>query len=151
MPVRGGAAAGRASDSNAAARRWRAPEPGNASRKGEGNMKVTNIRPFRIAVPQVMIDDLGARLAATRWPEKETVDDWDQGVPLAYAQELAAYWRDRHDWRRVEARLKALPNFLATVDGLDIHFLHIPSANPAARPLILTHGWPGSGLGAGRA
>src|SRR3546814_9403593 len=65
-------------------------------------MKVTNIRPFRIAVPQVMIDDLGARLAATRWPEKETVDDWDQGVPLAYAQELAAYWRDRHDWRSEE-------------------------------------------------
>src|SRR3546814_14636388 len=109
-------------------------------------MKVTNIRPFRIAVPQVMIDDLGARLAATRWPEKETVDDWDQGVPLAYAQELAAYWRDRPDWRRVEARLNALPNFLATVDGLDIHFLHIPSANPAARPTILTQGLQGSVL-----
>src|SRR3546814_16619746 len=103
-------------------------------------MKVTNIRPFRIAVPQVMIDDLGARLAATRWPEKETVDDWDQGVPLAYAQELAAYWRDRHDWRRVEARLNALPNFLATVDGLDIIFLHIPSANPAAQHLTLPPG-----------
>src|SRR3546814_19301304 len=91
-----------------------------------------------------MIDDLGARLAATRWPEKETVDDWDQGVPLAYAQELAAYWRDRHDWRRVEARLNALPNFLAPVDGLGLPFPHIPSANPAARPLILTPGWPGS-------
>src|SRR3546814_11427186 len=97
-------------------------------------MKVTNIRPFRIAVPQVMIDDLGARLAATRWPEKETVDDWDQGVPLAYAQELAAYWRARHDWRRGEQRLNWLPNFLAHVGGSDIHFLLIPSAHPLARP-----------------
>src|SRR3546814_10844150 len=125
MPVRGGAAAGRASDSNAAARRWRAPEPGNASRKGEGNMKVTNIRPFRIAVPQVMIDDLGARLAATRWPEKETVDDWDPGVQLAYAQELAAYWRDRNEWRRVEVRLNGMTKFLDTVGGLENHFLPI--------------------------
>src|SRR3546814_14685055 len=111
MPVRGGAAAGRASDSNAAARRRRAPEPGNASRKGEGNMKVTNIRPFRIAVQQVMIDDLGASLAAKRWPEKETVADWDPGLPLAYAQALDAYWRQRQAWRRVAARPKALPLF----------------------------------------
>src|SRR3546814_18314670 len=108
-------------------------------------MKVTNIRPFRIAVPQVMIDDLGARLAATRWPEKETVDDWDQGVPLAYAQELAAYWRDRPDWRRVEARLNALPNFLAPVGGPEIHFPPIPSATPAARPPTPTPGHPGHG------
>src|SRR3546814_18258911 len=99
-------------------------------------MKVTNIRPFRIAVPQVMIDDLGARLAATRWPEQETVDDWDQGVPLAYAQELAAYWRDRPDWRRDEARLNALPNFLGQIAGLDIHFLHIRSTNPADRKSV---------------
>ena len=68
-------------------------------------MQVTNIRPFTAAVPQAALDDLKDRLAQTRWPEKETVDDWDQGVPLAYAQELAAYWRDHHDWRRVEARL----------------------------------------------
>ncbi|KTE76359.1 epoxide hydrolase family protein [Sphingopyxis sp. A083] len=109
-------------------------------------MKVENIRAFRAEVPQAAIDDLKDRLARTRWPEKETVDDWDQGVPLAYAQELAAYWRDDYDWRTVEARLNALPNFLATVDGLDIHFLHIRSDNPAARPLVLTHGWPGSVL-----
>ncbi|KAB2857317.1 MAG: epoxide hydrolase 1, partial [Sphingopyxis terrae] len=109
-------------------------------------MKVENIRAFRAEVPQAAIDDLKDRLARTRWPEKETVDDWDQGVPLAYAQELAAYWREGYDWRTVEARLNALPNFLATVDGLDIHFLHIRSDNPAARPLVLTHGWPGSVL-----
>lgn len=109
-------------------------------------MKVENIRAFRAEVPQAAIDDLKDRLARTRWPEKETVDDWDQGVPLAYAQELAAYWREGYDWRTVEARLNALPNFLATVDGLDIHFLHIRSSNPAARPLVLTHGWPGSVL-----
>lgn len=109
-------------------------------------MQVANIRPFTVAVPQAALDDLKARLALTRWPEKETVDDWDQGVPLAYAQDLAAWWRDHYDWRSVEARLNALPNFLATIDGLDIHFLHARSANPAARPLVLTHGWPGSVL-----
>ena len=109
-------------------------------------MQVDHIRPFTVAVPQAALDDLKARLANTRWPEKETVGDWEQGVPLAYAQELAAYWRDDYDWRVVEARLNALPNFLATIDGLDIHFLHIRSANPGARPLVLTHGWPGSVL-----
>jgi len=109
-------------------------------------MQVDNIRSFAIAVPQAALDDLKDRLARTRWPEKETVDDWDQGIPLAYAQELAAYWRDDYDWRRVEAQLNAWPNHLATIDGLDIHFLHIRSANPAARPLVLTHGWPGSVL-----
>ena len=109
-------------------------------------MQADNIRAFTIKVPQAALDDLKGRLARTRWPEKETVDDWDQGVPLAYAQELAAYWRDDYDWRRVEARLDAQPNYLATVDGLDIHFLHVRSANPDARPLVLTHGWPGSVL-----
>ncbi len=101
-------------------------------------------RPFTIDVPQAALDDLKARLANTRWPEKETVDDWDQGVPLAYAQELAAYWRDGYDWRPVEARLNAWPNYLVEIDGLDIHYLHIRSDNPEARPLVLTHGWPGS-------
>ncbi|GAA0866807.1 alpha/beta fold hydrolase [Sphingopyxis soli] len=109
-------------------------------------MDVAGIRAFTIDVPQAALDDLRDRLARTRWPDKETVDDWDQGVPLAYAQELAAYWQDRYDWRAVETRLNSYPNFLATVDGLDIHFLHIRSANPAARPLVLTHGWPGSVL-----
>ena len=109
-------------------------------------MQVDNIRAFTIDVPQTALEDLKARLALARWPEKETVDDWGQGIPLAYAQELADYWRDEYDWRAVEARLNGLPNYLATVGGLDIHFLHIRSANPAARPLVLTHGWPGSVL-----
>jgi len=109
-------------------------------------MDVANIRSFTIDVPKSALDDLKDRLARTRWPEKETVDDWDQGIPLAYAQELAAYWRDEYDWRKVEARLNALPNYLVTIDGLDIHFLHVRSTNPAARPLVLTHGWPGSVL-----
>ena len=107
-------------------------------------MNVDNIRPFRVEVPQDALDDLRDRLARTRWPEKETVDDWDQGIPLAYARELATYWRDEYDWRQIEARLNTWPNFLAAVDGLDIHFLHIRSDNVAARPLVLTHGWPGS-------
>lgn len=107
-------------------------------------MNVENIRPFRVEVPQDALDDLRDRLARTRWPEKETVDDWDQGIPLAYARELATYWRDDYDWRQIEARLNTWPNYLAAVDGLDIHFLHIRSDNPAARPLVLTHGWPGS-------
>lgn len=109
-------------------------------------LDVKSPRPFTVDVPQAALDDLKARLANARWPEKETVDDWDQGVPLAYAQELAAYWAREYDWRGIEARLNAHPNFLATIDGLDIHFLHIRSSNPAARPLILTHGWPGSVL-----
>lgn len=103
-------------------------------------------RPHSVAIGQSQLDDLKARLALTRWPEKETVDDWDQGVPLTYAQDLAAYWANGYDWRRCEAALNAHPNYLIEIDGLDIHFLHIRSANPAARPLILTHGWPGSVL-----
>jgi epoxide hydrolase len=103
-------------------------------------------RPFTIDIPQSQIDDLKARLALTRYPEKEIVDDWDQGIPLAYVQEVAAYWATDYDWRRCEAWLNSLPNFLIEVDGLDIHFIHIRSVNPAARPLILTHGWPGSVL-----
>ncbi|UNU44579.1 epoxide hydrolase [Sphingopyxis sp. YF1] len=107
-------------------------------------MNVEDLRPFTVEVSQAALDDLKARLANTRWPEKETVDDWDQGLPLAYAQDLATYWRGGYDWRRIEARLNAWPNYLATIDDLDIHFLHIRSASPAARPLVLTHGWPGS-------
>ena len=106
----------------------------------------TSPRPLTIDIPQSQLDDLKTRLALTRWPEKETVDDWDQGMPLAYARELAAYWAEQYDWRRCEAALNAWPNYLIEIDGLDIHFLHVRSANPAARPLILTHGWPGSVL-----
>ena len=103
-------------------------------------------RPFTIDIRQSPLDDLKARLALTRYPEKEIVEDWDQGIPLTYVQEVAAYWAKDYDWRRCEAALNAMPNFLIEIDGLDIHFIHIRSTNPNARPIILTHGWPGSVL-----
>ncbi len=105
---------------------------------------MTQIRPFTLAIPQDQIDDLHRRLDATRWPETETVDDWSQGTPLAVLQDLAAYWRESYDWRVCEARLNGLGQSVTEIDGLDIHFLHIRSAEPAAIPLLLTHGWPGS-------
>jgi pimeloyl-ACP methyl ester carboxylesterase len=102
------------------------------------------IRPFRIDVSQDAIDDLRRRLAATRWPERETVIDDSQGVPLALMQEIARYWATDYDWRRCEATLNALPQFMTEVDGLDIHFIHVRSPHDDALPLIVTHGWPGS-------
>ena len=102
--------------------------------------------PFRVDVPEQALDDLRRRLAATRWPEAETVDDWSQGVPLAYLQELCAHWRDAYDWRVVERRLNALPQLRANLDGLWIHALHVRSPHDDALPLVLTHGWPGSVL-----
>jgi epoxide hydrolase len=105
-----------------------------------------DIRPFTIEIPQAQLDDLQARLALTRLPQKELVDDWDQGIPLAYVKDLLAYWQTDYDWRRCEAQLNVFPQFKAEIDGLDIHFLHVKSANPDARPLIMTHGWPGSVL-----
>ena len=105
---------------------------------------MTTITPFRIAIPDADIDDLRRRLAGTRFPEKETPDDWSQGVPLAYVRELATYWEKQYDWRRAEARINGFPQFKTTVDGLDIHFLHVRSPHENALPLVLTHGWPGS-------
>jgi pimeloyl-ACP methyl ester carboxylesterase len=102
------------------------------------------VTPFRISVPQTDIDDLRRRLAATRWPEKETAEGWSQGVPLAKAQTLVAYWREHHDWRRFEKRVAAYPQFRTRIDGLGIHFLHVRSVHANALPIILTHGWPGS-------
>jgi Epoxide hydrolase N terminus len=102
------------------------------------------IRPFRINVPDEALVDLRRRLAATRWPEKETVADESQGVPLATLQELVRYWQTDYDWRKVEARLNALPQFITEIDGLDIHFIHVRSKHENALPLIVTHGWPGS-------
>jgi pimeloyl-ACP methyl ester carboxylesterase len=104
----------------------------------------TPVRPFTVAFPDEAIDDLRRRIAATRWPDRETVDDDSQGVPLAMMQELARYWGTDYDWRSCESRLNALPNFLTEIDGLDIHFLHIRSPHEDALPLIVTHGWPGS-------
>ena len=102
------------------------------------------IEPFEIQVSDAELSDLKERLARTRWPEAETVSDWSQGIPLAYVQELCAYWRDGYDWRAVEARINALPQFVTTIDGVDVHFLHVRSPQEDAKPLVLTHGWPGS-------
>lgn len=100
--------------------------------------------PFEVDIPDADLDDLRRRLAATRWPDREPVDDWSQGVPLEYLQSVCDYWRDTYDWRICEARLNALPQFRTTIDGVDIHFLHVRSPEADATPLVLTHGWPGS-------
>ena len=102
------------------------------------------IRPFRVEVAQAEIDDLRRRIQATRWPEKETVADHSQGVPSATAKELARYWATDYDFRRFEARLNAVPQFMTEIDGLDIHFIHVKSRHDDALPVIITHGWPGS-------
>ena len=105
---------------------------------------MAELRPFRIAVPDEDLADLRERLHRTRWPDRECVDDWTQGVPLDYARDLAAYWAQDYDWREREARLNTFDQFVTEIDGLDIHFIHERSANPDALPLIITHGWPGS-------
>jgi pimeloyl-ACP methyl ester carboxylesterase len=102
------------------------------------------IEPFSVRIPQSEIDDLRARLGKARWPEKEPVDDWSQGVPISKLRALCDYWAKDYDWRRCEARLNAFPNFRTTIDGLSIHFIHRRSSRPDALPLIITHGWPGS-------
>jgi pimeloyl-ACP methyl ester carboxylesterase len=102
------------------------------------------IRPFRIAIPDDTLDDLRMRLRGTRWPEQETVDDWSQGVPLAWLREVCAYWGTGYDWRAREAALNRFPQHLTEIDGLDIHFIHARSPHADAMPLLVTHGWPGS-------
>ncbi len=101
-------------------------------------------RPFTFHASQTALDELRRRIAATRWPEKETVADSSQGVPLATMQELARYWATDYDWHKAEAKLNALPQFITVIDGLDIHFIHVRSKHPNALPLVITHGWPGS-------
>ena len=103
-----------------------------------------SIRPFQIKFPEAAIVDLRRRVAATNWPERELVTDATQGVQLATMRALADYWQKDYDWRKVEARLNALPQFMTNIDGLDIHFIHVRSKNPNALPVIITHGWPGS-------
>jgi pimeloyl-ACP methyl ester carboxylesterase len=105
---------------------------------------VMDITPFRIDIPQAELDELKRRLDATRFPEQETVDDRTQGAQLAPVQALVEYWRTHYDWRRLETRLNALPQFKTEIDGLGIHFLHIRSPHENALPLVMTHGWPGS-------
>ncbi|MFJ2471387.1 epoxide hydrolase family protein [Streptomyces sp. NPDC087659] len=104
----------------------------------------TAIRPFTFEFTDAELDDLRARIEATRWPEKETVTDQSQGTQLATLRELARYWATEYDWRTVETRLKALPHYITEIDGLDIHFIHVRSKHEDALPLIVTHGWPGS-------
>jgi pimeloyl-ACP methyl ester carboxylesterase len=103
-----------------------------------------SIRPFKVQVPQAALDDLRRRIAVTRWPDKETVADRSQGAQLGQLQELVRYWGSGYDWRKAEAKLNALPQFVTNIDGVDIHFIHVRSKHPNALPLIITHGWPGS-------
>src|SRR2546421_1455024 len=102
------------------------------------------IRPFQFHASDQDLADLRQRIKATRWPEKEPVADFSQGVPLATMQKLARYWATEYDWRKVETRLNALSQFITEIDGLDIHFIHVRSKHDNALPLIVTHGWPGS-------
>ena len=104
----------------------------------------TDVRSFHIEIPEEQIDDLRRRIAATRWPSRELVEDRSQGVQLATLRELARYWETDYDWRKVEAKLNALPQFTTEIDGVDIHFIHVRSRHENALPLIMTHGWPGS-------
>ncbi len=102
------------------------------------------INPFEVNIPQQQLDDLHARLDNVRWPERETVTDWSQGLPLAYCQELHEYWRNSYDWRRWETQMNQWPQFTTEIDGIDIHFLHLRSPHEDALPLVMTYGWPGS-------
>ena len=104
------------------------------------------LKPFRVAVPQEQLDDLKRRLSATRWPDRETVPDWEQGAPLAFVQDICNYWRDEYDWRRCEVMLNSHDQFTTEIDGLEIHFLYVRSPHADALPLLLTHGCPGSVL-----
>jgi pimeloyl-ACP methyl ester carboxylesterase len=104
----------------------------------------STIRPFQFTAPEEALADLRRRIAATRWPDRETVNDASQGVQLATMQELVRYWGTDYDWRKVEARLSAMPQFITEIDGLDIHFIHVRSKHENALPMIVTHGWPGS-------
>jgi pimeloyl-ACP methyl ester carboxylesterase len=107
-------------------------------------MTQTEIRPFRVNIPEEAVTDLHRRIAATRWPSKELVKDASQGVQQAMLQKLARYWATEHDWRKAEAKLNALPQFTTEIDGVDIHFIHVKSQHENALPLLITHGWPGS-------
>ena len=116
-----------------------------ATQRASGQADDKNaIRPFRVNVPEQELTELRRRINATKWPERETVTDASQGVQLATMQKLARYWGTDYDWRKCEAALNALPQFITEIDGLDIHFIHVRSKHKNALPLIVTHGWPGS-------
>jgi len=126
------------------------PEYGKTTSKDKDMMTPTTatdktaIRPFRVNVPETELTELRRRINATKWPEPETVTDASQGVQLATTQALARYWATEYDWRKIEAKINALPQFITEIDGLDIHFIHVRSKHENALPLIVTHGWPGS-------
>ena len=105
---------------------------------------MSEIRKFQLEVTDAVLDDLKKRLSMTRWPNKETPEDWSQGIPLGYMKELCDYWQHEYDWRAREERFNRFPQFITEIDGVDIHFIHLPSVHENARPLIITHGWPGS-------
>ena len=107
-------------------------------------VEATAIRPFQVSTPDTELTELRRRITATRFPERETVTDFSQGVPLATTEKLAHYWATEYDWRKVEARLNAVPNFITEIDGLDIHFIHVRSKHENALPMLVSHGWPGS-------
>src|SRR5262245_53849597 len=118
--------------------------PSAAQQHSKPKTEKNRIRPFQVNVPEAELTELRRRIKATRWPDRETVADQTQGVQLATTQALARYWATEYDWRKVEAKLNALPNFITEIDGLDIHFIHVRSKHENALPLIITHGWPGS-------
>src|SRR4051794_20956703 len=124
----------------------RIPEeiPMNTVAQAETSTPRTGVRPFEFNAPEEALADLRRRIEATNWPEKETVADQSQGVPLAMIQELARYWATDYDWRKCEATLNGLPQCITEIDGLDIHFLHVRSRHEDALPLVINHGWPGS-------
>ncbi|WP_242342955.1 epoxide hydrolase family protein [Anaeromyxobacter terrae] len=119
------------------------PQTGS-DRPRPGSEETADVRPFRVNVPEAELTELRRRVKATRWPQREPVTDQSQGVQLATIQELARYWATDYDWRKCEAKLNALPQFMTEIDGLDIHFIHVRSKHDDALPLIVTHGWPGS-------
>src|SRR6202049_2829706 len=119
-------------------------QPSATKQTGEQAVDKNALRPFHVNFPEAELAELRRRISATRWPERETVTDASQGVQLATTQALAQYWGTDYDWRKVEARLNALPNFITEIDGLDIHFIHVRSKHENALPMIVTHGWPGS-------
>jgi pimeloyl-ACP methyl ester carboxylesterase len=121
-----------------------APCDAQTSTKQKESAATDAVRPFRVNVPKTALDDLRRRIAATRWPNRETVPDRSQGAQLAALQSLVNYWGAQYDWRKAEAKLNALPQFMTTIDGLDIHFIHVRSRHQNALPVIVTHGWPGS-------
>src|SRR5262245_21391751 len=118
--------------------------PANATERVEQATDKTAIRPFQVNVPEAELNELRRRIQAARLPERETVSDFSQGVPLDTVEKLARHWATEYDWRKAEARLNGVPNFITEIDGLDIHFIHVRSKHENALPIIITHGWPGS-------